>query len=232
MLKKIVLHLAVFAASCLIFIQPARATLILGPYQSQLFGDASLAISPAVTLQAAAVGGETWIGSLVTIWYNWTVTGPTAGEHVKVMIDWSASVSAFAGDDHSDARASATVDFRTPLEQVAITTTCAVPGGGSCSKTAGSTISLVGAVDYVHSVSLDLNVSAMQSAYAFGYIDPKFFIDPSQPNAELYSILVSDGVSNERPVAGTVPEPASLGLLAFGLMMALSRRRSVTAIRG
>jgi hypothetical protein len=202
---------------------PAQATTIVGPYSSQLFGDATLQISPAVLLQASAVGGAGWNGSLVTIWYNWTIDGPVSGEHVPVRVDWNAFVAAFAGDDHSDARALATIDVRTPLDEQTIYTNCAVPGGGDCANRNGGTISTMGAVGYVHNLSLDLNVSAMQSAFASGWIDPHIYVDPNFLNADQYSIVVSPGVSNA-PAA--VPEPATFWLFGSACGVAwLARKR-------
>jgi len=61
-----------------------------------------------------------------------------------------------------------------------------------------------------------------ESASAF--IDPYIYVDPSFPNAALYSVIVSPGVTNALP--GSAPEPATLPLLgcAIGTLSLLRRR--------
>ena len=64
---------------------------------------------------------------------------------------------------------------------------------------------------------------AGQSATAFA--DPYIFIDPSFPNANLYSIVVSDGVNNSPFASAPAPEPASAALFALGVLFCAAARR-------
>jgi hypothetical protein len=74
-----------------------------------------------------------------------------------------------------------------------------------------------------------LNLQVQASVVGSGVIaeqagataDPMIFIDPTFPNANLYSIVVSPGVAN----AAAVPEPAGAELVTVGtLLLAASRR--------
>jgi hypothetical protein len=57
-------------------------------------------------------------------------------------------------------------------------------------------------------------------------VDPLLSIDPLDPNAGLYSIILSDGLSNG-PVQNAVPAPGGLPLLAGALLpLAAVRLRS------
>ena len=59
--------------------------------------------------------------------------------------------------------------------------------------------------------------------FASASADPHIFIDPAFPNASLYSIIVSPGVSNDEEPAAAAPEPAMFPLTGIALA-ALSLR--------
>ena len=155
-----------------------------------------------------------------------------SGSLVDVLFTANATVSTAAFDDHSDARAVATIDVRSPVDSELQRVICASPGGGSCSNSFGDTLGIVGVVDWVHSFSLDLNVGTFNSGVASGYLDPIIFVDPKFPNAGLYSIVLSPGVANILPSAGTsTPEPGTFWLLvpAIGLALLPRLRRASTS---
>jgi hypothetical protein len=54
--------------------------------------------------------------------------------------------------------------------------------------------------------------------FADAFADPFIYIDPSFPNASLYSIVVSSGVGNVPLAPAPVPEPASAVLFAMGVL--------------
>jgi hypothetical protein len=64
-------------------------------------------------------------------------------------------------------------------------------------------------------VRADVSGFSRQSARAF--LDPFFFIDPSAPNADQYSIILSEGIGNGASTPGETPLPAALPLFASGL---------------
>jgi hypothetical protein len=73
-------------------------------------------------------------------------------------------------------------------------------------------------------VTADLNLKA--------WADPFIFIDPAFPLANEFSIIVSDGVSNQAPA--NVPEPSSLLLLGSAVIAiagfhSVKSRRSASA---
>jgi hypothetical protein len=47
-------------------------------------------------------------------------------------------------------------------------------------------------------------------------MDPLIYVDPSFPDADLYTIVTSDGIGNS-PIATSVPESSSLLLLGTAL---------------
>jgi hypothetical protein len=55
--------------------------------------------------------------------------------------------------------------------------------------------------------------------------DPFLFVDPSFPNASVYSILVSPGVGNVPVPTATAPEPASVVLFALAVLFCAGARR-------
>lgn len=187
---------------------------------------ASAVLFPAVILQASSGGDQTASGMRLD--YSWAVTGGVAGDRVPIMIDAFMSVSAFAGDDHSDARARAYMDVRTILDAPGeIFVNCAVPGGGSCTSPLSTTARVTGVVGSNASVTLSVHTGVQNNGSASAYLDPRIYVDPNFVNASLYSIVVSDGIGNARPLITTpgestpptaAPEPTSLALFGAGLL--------------
>lgn len=86
----------------------------------------------------------------------------------------------------------------------------------------------------VYDVRLDVQVLANAGGSpsfqsATGTVDPQFFIDPANPNADQFALFFSDSVVNapSSPGTGTTPLPAALPLFASGLggFVLFSRRR-------
>jgi hypothetical protein len=72
------------------------------------------------------------------------------------------------------------------------------------------------------------NASGGTASAGFAYVDPYFSIDPSFPNASLYSIVVSPGVGNS-PITPGLPAPgptpgAGLASLVFLMLAGVANR--------
>lgn len=88
-----------------------------------------------------------------------------------------------------------------------------------------------------YTVGLSTHVSARGDSdatrAALAYVDPYFYIDPTTPDLQSYSLNFSENVGNSPPsTGGTVPEPASWALMIGGFGLAgerLRRRRAVAA---
>jgi hypothetical protein len=70
----------------------------------------------------------------------------------------------------------------------------------------------------VYSVHLEAVASVgIFGGSAFASADPHIFVEPTDPNADLYSIRLSDGVANGvAPPPGGVPEPSTWAMLLLG----------------
>jgi hypothetical protein len=78
------------------------------------------------------------------------------------------------------------------------------------------------AVDEVHIVSMGTDAQVGNNGSATAFVDPFFEIDPSTPNAELYSLVFSTGVGPGVPLFA--PEPGMVTLIALGVTLALRGR--------
>ena len=85
------------------------------------------------------------------------------------------------------------------------------------------TLAIPMAVGDIGTVTVDNNLGLSLVTYPLvaqvgsgaAYADPYIYVDPNDPNASLYSIVVSPGVGNV-PL-GNTPEPSSLVLLGSGM---------------
>jgi hypothetical protein len=70
----------------------------------------------------------------------------------------------------------------------------------------------------IYLVDLHASASVGNGGSASALADPLIEVDPSFPNASLYSITLSDGTTNGLPSSSSaVPEPASFALIGLGL---------------
>jgi PEP-CTERM motif len=72
--------------------------------------------------------------------------------------------------------------------------------------------------DQVYSAHLEVVASVgIFGGSAFASADPRIFVEPTDPNADLYSIRVSDGIANAVAPPTGVPEPSTWAMLLLGL---------------
>ncbi|MBS1827555.1 MAG: hypothetical protein JST93_19725 [Acidobacteria bacterium] len=164
-------------------------------------------------------------GSSATALYYFQVVGPTDGELVPILMDiYLLSQSTF------EAKAIAKLIINTSAGLFEGFEVCS---DGTCDETAISqTIDLqVRTGSTRDSITLYAQAQAFvtrsTTETALAVADPHIYIDPSFPNAHLYSIILSPGVGNE-PASSDVPEPATMSLVCVALCwvrwMARSRR--------
>jgi hypothetical protein len=201
------------------------------------------------TLPAASVGADESssllfddrIDTNATLSYDFTVAG-AASIMVPVVITGFINTTAtgFLGTS-ATADASIRVDDQTTSTLLYHATGCA--GNETCSGLCLPDTSCPGLVGYSDTVLVGLgdDVLVVLSADAevfpslFGesataMIDPSIFIDPTFPEADLFTILVAPGIGNPPPssLENAVPEPSSLALL----MCALAAWCLVNSVRG
>lgn len=186
----------------------AYANATLSPFPS---------VSVEVTAPPAAVLGA---GADANATYWFQVTGGNVGDTVPIMIEFS--LSAFTTPESS---ALARLIVRTSAVPFHVEELICNPQ--TCDETEFSdTLSLearsgsgLDSVTLYVMVQAPATRSSNESARAFA--DPYIFVDPTFPNASLYSIVVSPGVGNV-----PVPEPTTLCLIGWALgALGFARRR-------
>ncbi len=177
------------------------------------------AVSVEVTSPPAAVLGA---GADANATYWFQVTGGNAGDVVPLMFDFSLSASATP-----DSTALARLIIRT--SEVPFTVEELLCNPQECGESILSDTLTVPARSGAALDSVTLYVMAQapatrisnESARAFA--DPYIFVDPTFPNADQYSILVSPGVGN----TPHVPEPGTLGLLLIPVIVLGGRYKNL-----
>lgn len=171
----------------------------------------------ATTPRAGVLGA----GSSATALYYFQVNGPTEGELVPLLMDiYLDTTSTLSSNAIARLLVSTTSGTFEGFE---------VCSDGTCEETNMSeTISVqVRTGSTRDSVTLYAQAQAFVTGFsdetATAIADPYFYIDPSFPNAHLYSVIVSPGVGNEP--ASPVPEPATVCLIGAALGWLQWRRR-------
>lgn len=186
----------------------------------------SLSTSPFVSLTAEAfspaAAGIHGAGGTAIVRYSFQVTGGTPGEIVPVLIAASLATS---GTSTTLTNAFALLTVSTGAAGLA--TLVAVCNDGTCggptsfSGTARTRARSGDSGDFIElQVQAGTIGNALAAESARASADPFLFIDPSFPNASLYSIQVSPGVANV-----PAPEPVAAALIGLGaLSLAASSR--------
>ena len=70
------------------------------------------------------------------------------------------------------------------------------------------------------------------SGHGQASIDPYITIDPSTPNASLYTLVFSPGIGNGPPSAPAVPEPSTWAMILLGFAgLAFAGRKARGGLR-
>lgn len=192
------------------------------------FATAGLTPLPFVSVEVAspstAVLGA---GADANSTYYFQVTGGNPGDVVPVMFDFALGASS-----SSESSALARIIIRT--SEVPFTVEELVCNPQECVQTTFSDTLMIPVRSGAMLDSVTLYALAQAPATRFSsetaraFADPYIFIDPTFPNASLYSIAVSPGVGN----TPRVPEPATFWLLLVPASILIARRscRSGAAI--
>ena len=191
------------------------------------FASASLSPLPSVSVEVtsppAAVLGA---GADANATYWFQVTGGNVGDAVPIMVEFGLSVFSTA-----ESSALARIIVRTSV--VPFTVEEVVCNPQECDEKTLSDILSIPAKSGSTSDSVTLYALAQSPATrvsnetARAFADPRIFVDPSFPNASLYSIVLSPGVGNGNEPLAAAPEPAALWFVALLLGAMVLFRRSV-----
>lgn len=189
---------------------------------------ASATLAPAPHVIATATTPATGVlgaGASATALYFFQVTGPTEGELVPIQMDiYLLTEGTFEAN---------------AIARIIISTTSGVFEGieacsnGTCDETnISETIPLqvrVGSTrdSIILFAQAQAFVTRSSTEHALAVADPYIYVDPTFPNAHLYSVLVSPGVGNAPTTSSPspVPEPTTLWLAGVGLCWIRWRRR-------
>ena len=196
---------------------------------SLLSASGSVSISPFANIQSqvsdvgSGVGGS---GAISTLTYFFSVVGGNVGDAVNV--DVATSLSATVSSDLFFGLAK--IDVGGTNNERAVCTNSLLCAGtqfnGIINLTANSGTAVM------VQILVEANGNALAVGSASASADPFIFIDPTDPNASEYAIIVSDGVGN---ALATTPLPATLplfstGLGALGLLGWRRKRKASTAV--
>jgi PEP-CTERM motif len=165
-------------------------------------------------------------GGDVAITYYFAVTGGNTGDPVNVLVDGllSGSLSGNATGANALEGMYSTLSVSDNGSAVYYTLQGACIDLCTWQQQWKGTLSIPMAVGDIGTLTIETNlqlsevISGNLSGVGWGsaYADPYIYVDPNDPNASLYSIVVSPGIGNV-PL-GSTPEPSSLVLLGSGVM--------------
>jgi hypothetical protein len=179
-------------------------------------GQGSISLSPFIDISvseknAAGSGGFSVLSNLK---YSFEVIGGHVGDIVPLLIETSISTSA---TNATGAGSTA---------QIGVVTSQGSVGGTFCASVLCSAADFSGAFAInaasgsIGTIGLNANVGGgfgPIDSSAAASVDPLIFVDPSFADADLYSIVLSEGVANALPGASAVPEPSTWAMMVLGL---------------
>lgn len=153
-------------------------------------------------------------GSSATFLYRFQVAGPTEGELVPLLMDtYLLAESTFESSALARMIVSTTSGVFKGFEVCTDDTRCEE---SSFSETISLNVLTGSTLDSVTLYAeAQARINQFENERATAVADPYIYVDPTFPNAHLYSVVVSSGVGNapHQPV----PEPATICLMGGGL---------------
>jgi hypothetical protein len=163
--------------------------------------------APFATAEAMATAPpEVGPGANSALTYYFTIDGP---DHGPIEIGIATTLLTSADPDNTAfARISTTQG----------TFVCADTNEGLCGRSQfDGILTEMDEPGQVYSVHLETVASVgVFGGSAFASADPYIFVESTDPNADLYSIRVSDGIANAVPSSTAVPEPSTWAMLLLG----------------
>jgi hypothetical protein len=179
--------------------------------------DATAELLPLVFAEGAGGGSGTTSSSAV-LSYQFEIDGPSVGVTIPIDIDGSAL---FNSDNGTAAGGVLYGLFNSSKTWLYLFNCTHSTTGNNCPDQPGffhlPTVALSGVA-----ITIQLEVAGSTSSGTyFSQIDPTITIDPSFPDASLYSISFSSGIGAP---SDTVPEPSTFLLIGAVMLLCLGRK--------
>jgi hypothetical protein len=177
----------------------------------------------AGVMASAASGLDHEIKGASSVLDYYMVAGGPTGPGLRLLISFNLGAQS-QGPDGTISSASIEVDGINDRVQEVRLLQC--PNCGS--EGMHTELSIPATAGFVYKIELTAAAGTVGSGSASAFADPLITIDPSTPNASLYSIELSPGVVNAlgpAADAATTPEPASFALFGLGMAGGMLYRR-------